>query len=164
MRFTWSESVQLSSRPVMNSLFGTRKSLRSQLVIVAARMRMLNRVVTKLYDDALRPLGIKVSQMNILIAVGKLGLARPADVCQRLHLDVSTLSRNVDRMKGRGWLEVVAEADGRAQPVRLTRQGRRLVEKAAPAWKKAQRQATALLGEELVGQLQRAGERINASE
>ena len=34
---------------------------------IAARMRLLNRVVTNFYDDALRPLGLKVSQLNILI-------------------------------------------------------------------------------------------------
>ena len=83
---------------------------------IVVRMRMLNRVVTKIYDDALRPLDVKVSQMNILVAAGQMDLARPAEICERLHLDVSTLSRNVERMKSRGWLEVVSESDGRAQP------------------------------------------------
>ena len=72
---------------------------------VAVRLRMLNRVITNIYDDALRSLDLKVSQMNILVAAAKLGTARPAAVCAHLHLDVSTLSRNVERMKGRGWLE-----------------------------------------------------------
>src|SRR5437870_9975987 len=90
---------------------------------VAVRLRMLNRVITNIYDDALRPLDLKVSQMNILVAAAKLGTARPLEVCEYLHLDVSTLSRNVERMKARGWLEVVAEVDGRSQPFRLTAQG-----------------------------------------
>ena len=91
---------------------------------VAVRLRMLNRVVTNIYDDALRPLDLKVSQMNILVAAAKMGTARPVDVCERLHLDVSTLSRNVERMKARGCLEVVPVEDGRSQPFRLTPQGR----------------------------------------
>ncbi len=66
---------------------------------VAARMRLLNRVVTNFYDDALRPLGLKISQLNILIATAKLGEARPAEVCEILQLDTSTLSRNVERMR-----------------------------------------------------------------
>ena len=70
---------------------------------VAVRLRMLNRVVTNIYDDALRPLDLKVSQMNILVAAAKMGTARAIDVCEHLHLDVSTLSRNVERMKARGW-------------------------------------------------------------
>src|SRR5262245_27294912 len=76
---------------------------------IAVRLRLLNRVVTNLYDEALRPLGLKVSQLNILIVTARLGLARPAQVCDLLHLDASTLSRNVERMRGRSWLGVVPE-------------------------------------------------------
>jgi len=129
---------------------------------IAVRLRMLNRAVTNLYDDALRPLGLKVSQMNILVAAAKMGTARPADVCDALHLDVSTLSRNVERMKARGWLEVVADEDGRAQPFQLTAQGRRLLEKAAPAWQEAQRQAKILLGKQVVDHLDQAVARLRS--
>ena len=113
---------------------------------LALRMRMLNRVISKLYDDALRPLGLKGSQMTILVAAQKVGVVRPIDLCQRLHLDVSTLSRNVDRMKARGWLETVPDEDGRAQPFRLTHQGRQLLRQAIPAWNTAQQKAKRLLG------------------
>ncbi len=130
---------------------------------IAVRMRMLNRVVTNIYDDALRPLGVKVSQMNILVAAGKMGTARPAEVCERLHLDVSTLSRNVERMKSRGWLEVIPDDDGRAQPFRLTNDGRKLLEKAAPAWKKAQKQAKSLLGDGIVDLLGQAVGRLKSN-
>ena len=90
---------------------------------IAVRLRLLNRVVTNLYDDALRPLGLKVSQLNILVVTAKLGLARPAQVCDILQLDTSTLSRNVERMRAHGWLEVVPDEDARSQPFRLTAQG-----------------------------------------
>src|SRR6184192_343492 len=45
---------------------------------IAVRLRLLNRVVTNLYDDALRPLGLKVSQLNILVVTARLGLRPPA--------------------------------------------------------------------------------------
>src|ERR671922_2841545 len=105
---------------------------------IAVRLRLLNRVVTNLYDDALRPLGLKVSQLNILVVTAKLGLAQPAKVCDILQLDTSTLSRNVERMRAKGWLEIVPGADARTQPFRLTAQGRRLFEKTVPAWEQAQ--------------------------
>src|SRR5437773_9261264 len=66
---------------------------------IAVRLRTLNRVITNIYDHALRPLDLKVSQMNILVAAASMGTARPLEVCEYLQLDVSTLSRNVDRMK-----------------------------------------------------------------
>jgi DNA-binding MarR family transcriptional regulator len=128
---------------------------------VAVRLRMLNRVITNIYDNALRPLDLKVSQMNILVAAAKMGTARPSDVCEYLHLDVSTLSRNVERMKARGWLQVVPDDDGRSQPFQLTPQGRKLLEKAVPAWSKAQREVKQVLGERFVDQLNQAMKRVS---
>src|SRR5256714_14219359 len=128
---------------------------------VAVRLRMVNRVITNIYDDALRSLDLKVSQMNILVAAAKMGTARPIEVCEHLHLDVSTLSRNVERMKARGWLEVVPNDDGRSQPFRLTPQGRKLLEKAIPAWSEAQQQVKKLLGERFVEQLINTTKRVS---
>lgn len=54
---------------------------------IAVRLRMLNRIITNVYDDALRPLDLKVSQMNILVAAAKMGTARPTEVCEHPHLD-----------------------------------------------------------------------------
>ena len=128
---------------------------------IAVRLRMLNRIVTNIYDDALRPLDLKVSQMNILVAAAKMRTARPLEVCEHLHLDVSTLSRNVERMKARGWLEVVPDDDGRSQPFRLTPQGRRLLDKAVPAWSAVQQKVKTQLGDGIVDQLNQAMKRIS---
>ena len=127
---------------------------------IAVRLRLLNRVVTNLYDAALRPLGLKVSQMNVLVAVAKLGVARPARVSELLHLDLSTLSRNVDRMMVRGWLEAVPEEDARTQPFRLTAAGKSLIERAVPAWEEAQRQASEVLGDEGIALLDKAAKKV----
>ena len=115
---------------------------------IALRLRLLNRVVTNLYDEVLRPLDLKVSQLNLLVVSAKLGLAQPARVCDILQLDRSTLSRNVERMRAKGWLETVPGEDARAQPFRLTAQGRKLLARAVPAWEQAQRRATEVLGDE----------------
>jgi DNA-binding MarR family transcriptional regulator len=130
---------------------------------VAVRLRLLNRAVTNFYDDALRPLGLKVSQLNLLTVTARLGLARPAQVCDILHLDASTLSRNVKPLQAHGWLEVVPEEDARAQPFRLTPQGKRLIEKAAPAWEEAQRRAAELLGGEGIALLDKAARKVGLS-
>ena len=127
---------------------------------IALRLRLLNRVVTNLYDDALRPLDLKVSQLNLLVVTAKLGLAQPAMVCDFLQLDTSTLSRNVERMRAKGWLEVVPGVDARTQPFRLTAQGKRLLERAVPAWEQAQRQAGELLGGEGIALLDKAAKKL----
>ena len=130
---------------------------------IAVRLRLLNRVVTNFYDDALRPLGLRVSQLNILTVTAQLGLARPAQVCDILQLDASTLSRNVKPLQARGWLEVVPGEDARAQPFRLTPQGKCLIEKAVPAWEQAQRRASELLGGEGVALLDKATRKVGMS-
>jgi DNA-binding MarR family transcriptional regulator len=130
---------------------------------IAGRLRLLNRVVTNIYDDALRPLDLKVSQMNILVVAAKLGVARPAEVCEFLELDTSTVSRTVDRMVGNGWLEIVPEEDGRSQPFRLTAEGHRLLERALPAWEKAQAEAKKLLGDDGLRLLDAAIRRVKAA-
>ncbi len=127
---------------------------------IAVRLRLLNRVVTNVYDDALRPLGLKVSQLNILVVTGKLGLARPATVCELLQLDTSTLSRNVERMRAKGWLEAVPGEDARTQPFRLTVKGKKLLERAVPAWEEAQHKAGDLLGQDGVTLLTRAANKL----
>jgi DNA-binding MarR family transcriptional regulator len=131
---------------------------------IAVRLRLLNRVVTNLHDNALRPLGLKVSQLNILIVTAKLGLARPAQVCEILQLDTSTLSRNVERMRASGWLEAVADEDARAQPFRLTTAGKRIIEKAIPAWEEAQRQASELMGTEGIALLDKAARKAGMTQ
>ncbi len=131
---------------------------------LVVRLRLLSRVVTNIYDDALRPLGVKVSQLNILVVAARLGLARPADVCQRLQLDTSTLSRNVERMRAKDWLEVVEDDDGRAQPFRLTAKGKRLLERAMPAWEKAQKKVKKLIGADAVASIDDAVRRIHSDQ
>jgi DNA-binding MarR family transcriptional regulator len=122
---------------------------------LSMRLRILNRVVTGIYEDAMRPLGVKASQLNILVAAWKMGTATPQKVCEVLHLDPSTLSRNVERMRAAGWLETVAADDGRAQPFRLTDAGRKLLEKAVPLWETAQEEAKRVLGNAAVAAMER---------
>jgi DNA-binding MarR family transcriptional regulator len=58
-------------------------------------------------------------------------------------------------------LEGVPDDDGRSQPFRLTAQGRKLLEKALPAWSEAQQQVKKLLGERFVEQLDNTTKRVS---
>ncbi len=113
---------------------------------IAVRVRLINRVVTSVYDEALRPLGLRVSQANILVAVARAGAARPAEICRRLRIDKSTLSRDVEGMKARGWLESDPPSGGRNQVLRVTPAGLDLLGRSESAWESAQSEATRLIG------------------
>jgi DNA-binding MarR family transcriptional regulator len=122
---------------------------------IATRLRMASRVVTKLYDDALRPLGLTVTQMSMLVVAEDRGLIRQSEVGAELQLDDSTLCRNLERMRANGWLEGVSADDARVHSYRLTEAGRALLEKAVPAWRGAQGEARRLLRDPGVRALRR---------
>lgn len=124
---------------------------------VATRLRSLTRYVSGVYDELLRPLELKVSQLNILVLLATLDAARPGQLCELLCLDASTLSRNVDRMRARGWLELTPDKeDARAHSLRVTEAGKDLLRKALPLWKRGQEKVEAALGRPTVEVLRKA--------
>ncbi len=127
---------------------------------LGARLRMLNRLVTGVFDDAIRPLGIKFSQLNILVVVGKRGPVESVAVGRILRLEKSTLSRNLERIRKRGWIEVRTGSSARQHVLELTTRGKRLVERAAPLWEAAQKNVIEILGERGAGTIRGAADRV----
>ncbi len=115
---------------------------------LAVRIRMLNRIITSIYDDALRPLGITTSQANMLTAIDQVGPVKQAQLAEYLHIEKSTLSRNLSLMKKRGWVRVLPGEDDRSHAVAITAKGTKLLEEALPSWRKAQQAAVGILGDE----------------
>jgi len=130
---------------------------------IAVNLRMLTRAVTKIYNQALRPYGLTVSQMNILVAASYLGQAKQQDICQALHLEKSTLSRDLARMRERGWVTEAPSDDGRSSLLRVTAHGEKLLQRAFTAWGQAQQQAAELLGERDIAALGRAAKALRPS-
>src|SRR5262245_45050194 len=122
---------------------------------IATRLRLATRVITKAYDDALRPFGLTVSQMALLAVAADRGVIRQSEVGAQFQFDDSTLSRNLERMRSNGWLEEVEEADARVHTHRLTVSGQSLLDRVMPAGRTAQRRAHELLGDLAVKALHR---------
>jgi DNA-binding MarR family transcriptional regulator len=111
--------------------------------------RKVNRVLTGIYEAEMRGWGIKPSQFNLLVAVAKNGPVRRIDLGKRLHLDPSTLTRNLQVILKQGWIEERPdEADQRSSRLKITPKGGKLLESIAPAWKRAQARARQMLGSE----------------
>ena len=106
---------------------------------IAMRVRRLNRVVTKIYDDSLRSLGLRTAQQTILVAISLMKTPTPTDIERRLTLDKSTVSRNVERM----------------QRLKLTAKGAKLLRESTALWQVAQKRVAFLLGKEGVTALSR---------
>jgi DNA-binding MarR family transcriptional regulator len=107
---------------------------------VCSALRMVTRAVTQLYDDALRPSGLRVTQFSILATLAWLGEANLRQLEDRLAIDQTTLTRSLTRLERDGVIERVPHPDGRIKALRPTAKGRRLLEVARPLWAEAQEQ------------------------
>ena len=120
------------------------------------RVRIFNRVLTSIYDDELRPFGLKATQLNLLVVVAKVGPIRRIDIGKILYLDPSTLTRNLKIMLTNGWIEEIENReDGRGLPLQVTAQGRELLNQIGPSWRKAQDRAQKLIGSDGAALLQK---------
>jgi DNA-binding MarR family transcriptional regulator len=129
---------------------------------IANALHKLNRIITAIYDGVLVETGLKASQFTVLIAVANREKARPQELSRLLHLDQSTLSRNVERIRARGWLRFEADHDGRSHFIRVTDEGRALIGKCLPAWRRAQALVTRRLGAEHIAALRSAFRKLTS--
>jgi DNA-binding MarR family transcriptional regulator len=112
------------------------------------RTRRISRVVTSIYDQQLRPFGLNSPQFSLLVLISRLGSASRAEIGRINHQDRSTLTRNLQLILSEGWVEEIQHtAAGRSRSIALTTVGKDLLLNAAPAWRMAQAQAKAVLGE-----------------
>ncbi len=127
---------------------------------LAMRTRLLSRTVTSVYDEALRPLGVTIGQLNILAVVAKRGPIAQGEVAQFLSMEKSTMSRNVERMRQHGWLRQAPGGAGRQVLLEVSGSGRRMLNRAAPRWSEAQAEVSALLGKRWADALHGAADTI----
>jgi DNA-binding MarR family transcriptional regulator len=130
------ESIEREARGVVATCLGYRT-------------RKLARAVTRLYNDRLRPLGLNLTEMNLLAAIAAQGPVQPARLGRAMALEKSTLSRNSSRLVERGWVEVRDHPDGRGVLLAVTARGNEMLLRAVPAWEQAQQQAQSLVAEAL---------------
>ncbi|MEJ2157490.1 MAG: MarR family winged helix-turn-helix transcriptional regulator [Desulfobacteraceae bacterium] len=130
---------------------------------IAYRVRVLNRVITNLYDSVLKPFGITVNQTTILAMLNLVGKARPGKIGKQLHMEKSTVSRNLERMRKNGWIQVADGDSGTARILSVTPKGRRLFAALYPEWENAQAAAARLLGDAGVDAVQTLHEAVEGT-
>ena len=69
---------------------------------ISTRVRQLSRIVTRVYDDALRPLGITASQFTLLTQLAQQDGITAVEIGHTLDIEKSTLSRNLKRLLALG--------------------------------------------------------------
>ncbi len=105
----------------------------------ALHARMTARLLSRTYEAALRPVGLKIPQFGILGSIGHGTALSETALAEKLGLERTTLVRNLQTLIEKGWIEPT-QGDGRGQRHRLTPAGEAVLTAAIPLWEKAQKE------------------------
>jgi DNA-binding MarR family transcriptional regulator len=124
-------------------------AMREIAACTCLRLRRATRQATQLYDRALEPVELRITQFGLLAYVFAADRVGIGELAERMGMDATTLTRNLKPLEARGFLRVaVKEDDRRARTVQLTAAGREVFLRGMPLWRAAQVQLEALLGVE----------------
>jgi DNA-binding MarR family transcriptional regulator len=113
---------------------------------LATRVRQLSRIITRVYDDALRPLKITASQFTLLTQLAQQDGITAVEIGFTLDIEKSTLSRNLKRLLALNLIIMDPPAGRRGRGLHLTPSGQAVIKDAYPVWVEAQRRAHAVMG------------------
>ena len=105
---------------------------------VCNTLRMATRAVTQMYDDILRPSGLRVTQFSILAAIARGGEVTVSQLADALAIDQTTLTRSIGLLERDGLTERVPHVDARVKSMQLTAKGRKVLATTRPLWARAQ--------------------------
>jgi DNA-binding MarR family transcriptional regulator len=115
------------------------------------RLRVFNRLISRVYNEALSARALTVSQFNILTVIVRREPVAPHQISAVLQIEKSSLSRNIDLMRRKGW--IITKSTGRRSLISVTEKGRNVYKTALPSWKDAQQKALTLTGKEIFQQI-----------
>jgi DNA-binding MarR family transcriptional regulator len=114
-------------------------------------MRRAARQISRLYDAHLEPSGLRITQFLTLAALNELGNATVGALAERLDIERTAMGKMAEFLERDGLVTIKpSPTDGRSRLIELTEEGRRLHKKAAPLWRKAQREFKRLNGAQKV--------------
>ena len=108
------------------------------LACAVMNFRQVARSVTARFDDQLRPVGLRATQLNLLMAIETSTAVTITDLAGMLAMDRTTMTRNLKLLRQRKLV------DGKT--IALTAKGRRAAAAALPLWEKAQAEILDSLG------------------
>ena len=114
---------------------------------VCFNLRWVTRAVTQFYDAEMRRHGIRPTQGSILSSLNARDAWNMAELSDWLGMERTTLVRNLRPLQRDGFVNVVGGGRGNRVELTITSNGRKQIEKLAPAWKSAQDAVVKTLGE-----------------
>jgi len=111
-------------------------------------VRMASRIVSRAYDEALRPTGLRATQVAVLAAVAARGGLSIKSLADSLEMERTTLTRNLRPLEEQGLVAIAPEGHHRSRMLTLTTAGKAALLKALPLWEKAQQSSMHQLGDQ----------------
>lgn len=128
------------------AVFDENQAVQVGRACLCFNLRKASRLVTQLYDQALKPAGLRVTQFSLLMALRARPGARLGKLARLLGMDRTTLTRNLDLLAQRGLVRLEPGRDRREQRVSLSDEGARALQAAMPFWREVQGRMGELLG------------------
>lgn len=116
------------------------------LPCMCASFRRTARALSQHYDEALRPLGLTITQFTILQALSLTGEVMQGRLGEILAMDSTTLTRTLEIMSGHGWIGKRYGKDRRERWLRLSKAGEMEFKRALPHWERVQGRLRKQLG------------------
>jgi DNA-binding MarR family transcriptional regulator len=120
---------------------------------ISTRIRQLSRIITRIYDDVMRPLGITASQFTLLTQLAQQDGITAVEIGHTLDIEKSTLSRNLKRLLALGHITMDPPAGRRGRGLHLTPKGELVIQQGFPVWRDAQMRTIRVMGAEARGTL-----------
>ncbi len=136
------------------------KPLTPSLPCMCASFRRASRALTQLYEDALRPVGLRATQFTVLQTLSLAGEVTQGELGQILAMDSTTLTRTLTIMSRHGWIAKRRGEDRREWRMRLSKAGETQFKQALPHWEKAQTRLRRRLGNELSDNLMKLTQKV----
>jgi len=111
-------------------------------------VRRAARAVTRLYDDALNTMGLRSTQLNILMVLQHLEQVTVSVLADELVMDASTVARNLKPLEKQKLIVMKVGRDRRKRLISLTAKGLKTVEEGMKYWKEAQEKISSSVSKE----------------
>ena len=113
-------------------------------------LRKAARRVSMLYDRALEPSGIRLTQYSLLAELDRSGPMTITELANAMVMERNGLGHNLQPLERDGLIRMEVGSDRRSRIIVMTEMGRQCLAKAKPLWRRAQKQfATAFQAEEI---------------
>lgn len=115
---------------------------------MCASFRRTARALTQMYEEAMRPLGLRATQLTILQVLERVGEVSQRRLGDMLAMDSTSLTRTLAIMRRAGWLSEKRGEDRRERRIQLSKAGAVKLSRALPLWEKVQSRLRRKLGKQ----------------